>query len=455
MTTPALYDRIRDPAYMTWKGRFPSLNLPPPMSATLLFSAQRDASYVDCEFDDHIPLDRLRHSFDLQYNGSATNWYFGPDNIEVRSNAGRRTTKVRFRIGSYRLSQQTLWNASWWLYTVLLRNLYDILDEQAVVIPFAPGGTSLNFTDSTRTGWWLYILADSNAAAVEGPTAVTRRPPGMDRTDMLNILYRHVNLHAFQGEFMFDNVVSMLRENFQIMVMVDPDYLDRGGIDLNDLEAGSGLPDPEFIVRNVLDPVLSWVGRIDGIATVNDIPVIEDLTFRASPRLPMRRDEHTLMPFWHDGRTIDPVHNPPPSPGAMPLVTPVPGHKLWRYGNGPSYNDWILVQSGTTTGLNPYTLYSHYLMPSIDDANLEGELLRDRKVTQQRYRTVTMAAPETVAELKKFVPGRPCAVRTTHPLLTVSPHGPFYWITEMKLRQPQMVMELTLVKPGDPLDDLD
>ena len=463
---------LRQTAYMTWLSGPDTLvdgvtstnlpTIPTPMSSTLMFSATRDASYVQCVFDGWVEPERFRRTPILLYGGAQTGWYFGADKAEYRVTSGRRTTHVRFRIGPYRLAKSTAYLASYYLYDELVeqwRGDGGILDGiTRVRHRLGPGATvrptsALNRSQTTQAGFWLYVLAGGDITQVldaNPPLTPTASP---ERAGHLAELSMAMELRCFAGNLKFDEVATSLYENFHILVWVNPRYL--RGVSQADLDRDTftNIPPPEFIVRNVLDSPLAYYSTND----IDNLPLAPDKTFSATPRMSVRRDEDTLLLFWHDGSPIPAARNPH-------MIDVPQGRPLWRYGNGPSWDDWQVIGfqgpggRANFPGLNPHTLYSHHQMPSIGHANVEGELHRDQHELPLRQRTVTCAAPEDLDDLLNYLPGNACKVRSTAndaDRATPSREHPVYWITQLEVHQPQMTMKLNLVLPGDdPFYDL-
>ena len=237
---------LRETALIEWftTASQPKDQIPPPMTASLVFSAKRDATYVECTFDGWVPRENFKRTAFMRYGKLASGasgspgWFFGADAANWNQRSGRLTTKVRFQVGPYRLASVTRWLASWYLYEELLLQMspasatkpMDLLDENAIVIPVTTGGRALYASQSTRAGYWLYVLSGGDAASVQGPASVIT--PGPERANFLNELHMSLNLKAFMGTLKFDPVVAALYDNFHLMVMVDPLYLSRNRLTL-------------------------------------------------------------------------------------------------------------------------------------------------------------------------------------------------------------------------------
>lgn len=439
--------------------------IPKPMSASLVFSATRDASYVQCTFSGILHPDRFRQPVSLSYgeDTDVTGWFFGAGEADYKVVQGQRTTQVRFRIGPYRLRAQPRirFLSSRYLYDELLfrwqgePGMRGIMDQHALVrhgvnppgVPVAT--TMLDRTRTTQLGYWLYILANGNLLDVLPSTQ-----PGAtgNRDDYLAELGTSFYLKAFAGSLNFDQVVSELYDHFHILVMVDPNYL-RQVTAAQLATANFQVPRPEFTVRNVLDLPAAWFSTDQ----INNLPLADDTNFQAPVPLDIIEDEETLIKFWHDGSAVPTSLNP------HGIVNTREGVTLWRHGEGPAWNDWELIGSGEfDTSLfaqhtSPHALFSNFKMGSLNHAHLESELIRDRNEIRLRRRKVKAAAPRDVAELRQFLPGSACRVRSVSSRYTTPPGThPIYWIAGMKVNHPQMTMDLDLVLPGDdPLRDID
>ena len=459
MVTP-VSPLLRPTSYMTWLSEPGKTPLPPPMSSMLVYSAKRDASFVQCEFDGHVPRSMFQRNVILMYGDRPTLWNFGADEYEQRTVSGKATTMVKFRIGPFRLAPVTKFLASYYLYEELLGQRTSLLDSAALLRPLSTATPPYDVTQTTRAGYWLYVLANGNAPSVASPA-------GPNRAGHLDDLDKSINLRAFQGFLTYDDVVVELYEAFLLMTIVNPDYLQ--GVtqaQLDDPMLQNLIPDPQFIMRHVLDPPTAWYSTTEML----QLPMADDREFRASAPFSIRRNEDTLIQMWRDPLETFPTTPVNRNPHNLPLED---GATLWRYGMTPpvpagspppvdTWNDWTIIGEGSEDrryfpGLNPHTLYAPMFMPSLPHANLESEIQRDQHELPLRIRKVTAAAPRDRDELLQFLPTNACRVRSVSGRFgnLPVPEQPHYWITELRVTQPAMTMQLDLVYPGeDPLGDL-
>ena len=402
--------------------------LPPPRSARLSMSAKRDSAKLECVFSGFIPVAELQRTVTALYAGQSL-WKFGADEVEYDLQEGQRITKVTFRIGPYRYGKRVRYAASYYLYRILTEQLGNLITRASA---FAPGmGGTINRDMSTEVAYWRYVLAGGLAT-----------PPGMSyqlaqNNDIRDELITHINMKSVAVHLKYDDVVRDLFDHWMLMVRVDPSYLD-GYTDAQLLTDWDAIPAPRLFLRSCLDQVALH------FPTAGQVPIIDDKRLTWPLHMTLREKEDTMLQFWYDGRDIPDNRLRQEDTGRVNLIT---ARNYWRYeraGNTPI--DWTIGTAGidntnivSFTSVNPWTLYSPVMLPSLDHAHLESHIAQQQNFLPNRTRRVTAIAPESAAELRQLIPGMPVEVSSTNQQ---------YWITELNISTPPLTMNLELVHPG-------
>ena len=450
--------------------------LPPPRSVRMTVSGRRDASTVEVSYDGIIPREWLQKQLRLMY-GQGFLWYVGADDCTYRIREGVPTTDVVFRFGPYRQAPRTLFNASYYLYEELTRIFPTLLDflstrwnTQAAPTPMNPAGplaTDFIRDRSSETAFWRYILG---LRLVNGRMNIHLAGLPEMRDEIARQIYRD----CFMGYLQYDDVVRQLYEKWMFIVWMNPDYLTDMALPRDitqstvltdpetgevfteyqvDLRNGAALlftnpeviPPPRFRIQNVLDlvPVVySTPGALDAI------PVVDDIEFEVPQQLHLRQFEDTALQFYYAGQPLIGGGSRAPFGGGLvttELRNLISGSNYWRFSNS-----WFTYLVGTevdipqVNALNPWTLWSAALMPDIWHANLQCHLMQQVNFMPNRKRKVTAPAPLTADEVRQLLPGSAVKLRRS---------DEYYWITELRISTPPLIMELDLVYPGRSPDD--
>ena len=411
------------PAYapVTEAGWISFAGLPPPIRAEMSFSGERDRAFVEATFDGIIPRDQVQRTHHLLYGGDPL-WWLGADETHYSIKEGRPQTKIKFRVGPYRYSKTTQYNASYFLYEELLHQLEGLIDSQSV---FRPSAASFSGNISSEFAFWRYTLSNGVDA---------------DQRPSLLELTRQIDRSAFMGEIKYDDVVRNLFDHWMILVRMDPNYL--VAVNEFDLFLNPGnIPAPTFFIRNCLDRVNVWYTNNYAF------PEVDDITFDVPLRMSLRENEDTMFQFWHDYRRPLPntrrFYNN--ATGTYSVLSE--GQQYWRFGD--SLSNWRVGNYDDVpywNARNPWTLWSPVLLPSIEHAHLESYIAQQVNFFPNRRRRVTAVAPLTADEVKGLLPGSPVK-------LPRYPDGSnLYWITEFRITTPPLTMELDLIYPGRPWD---
>ena len=453
MTTPVSLMHPPPYGWINFEG------LPPPRRAELTISAKRDASEVRATFSGFIDKADLSETLRLVYGpdfrenetdfvaGPSFLWYMGAQDVRYKLDEGEPTTEVTFRPGPYRQAARTMYNASFFLYEELARQFVPLLNDMNVS-NFNSGDPALfRRAESTEVAFWRYVMS--------GRTA------DMTSEDTTRDLVRILNLSVFEGYLQFDDVARRLFDRWMIMVRLDPDYLTNVPVAIlfGNEQQRRALPQPTFFVRNCLD-------KISLHPTPGGIPVIRDISMEWDLNIQLREQEEVALRFWHDGSDV-PAAVVTTDKRTGYLRNLITGSFYWRWGNSWNLDDLSDPAIGLEEDFfdppgpdigpqrdpalnpssNPWTLWSSFVMPSLNHANLQCHLLQQENFFPNRKRTVTAPAPRTAAEVKKLLPGMP---------VRISRNSEDYWVTELRISTPPLTMSLDLVYPpghGNPDTD--
>ena len=411
--------------------------LPPPRKAELTVSGERDSGTVQASFAGAIPRAALQYTCYVYY-GTDFLWRVGADNVTYSNESGDWITNVTFRIGPYRYGKRTHFAGSHYLHDLLVQNLPTLIrgDANFEPTPSVSVPNPFNPADSSETANWLYILAGNDRLIGE-------------TDDVLGSLYINMYRTVMAGtQLQFDIAARNLFNEWMVMVLVRPDYLNRlyrneEAIWLN----WDKVDPPDLIYRNLHDKIVP--GLTPGLARNYVIPEVEDKLMRWPLQMTRREDEDTMLSFYYEGGNI-PGANIRNDPDTGRRLVLKPGEGYYRFGETDSMGRerWDVGTSDPReltefNAANPWILYSPNHLPSLTHAHLEHRLVRLKHFFQNRQREVTAVAPESAADLMKLMPGNPVRVEST---------GADYWITELKVNTPPLTVELKLVYPGDPWD---
>ena len=433
-----------DPAYRADE------ELPPPRSVQLSLSGWRDASTVRVSYDGIIPRRWLQKQLELWY-GNERLWYVGADDCRYRLREGLPTTDVTFRVGPYRASRRTRYNASYYLYEELAQEFPGLLDgmthwnglaRPVVTPPFTtpmpPANPNFVRDESSEVAFWRYIVGHQ-----EDPTVTPRQSLGFGAayTDTVrDEILTQINRDCFMGYLQYDDVVRQLYERWHILVRPDPDYL--AGISPADLFLNpDNIPSPPLFARNVLDLVEIYYAPVDPTGPpLTNIPALDDISLEAPLQLHLREDEETALQFYSTGVPLHPDLLAPIGGTGTTKRLLDPGANYWRFGT-----EWHTYLAGTENDIpevnaaNPWTLWSGALMPDIYLAGLQHHLAQQMNFFPNRQRRITAPAPLEAATVRQLLPGMPVSLSRT---------GAYYWVAELNISTPPLVMTLDVVYPG-------
>lgn len=412
--------------------------LPPPRSVEMSISGERDSAVANAVFDGIIPRGTLQRTAYLLYGGGPL-WPMGADDVTYEMVQGDMVTRVVFRIGPYRYGKVSYWAGSRYLYRVVLAQLKDMLQSDALFGPASPNPGS-------ETAAWLWLLSNQDFTASQ-----------TDR--VLDDLYKHLSRECLLGTLHFDEVVRRLFDRWQILLMIDPNYLSasRYQMEVNLFSDWDNLPEPTFLFRNLMDDISERIrgSQRTGVNPLPSVtPIADDIRFAWPLQMTLREDEDTVLAFFYRGEqvdraaaranTIDAFANIANDPATGMPYNLMPGTDYWRIQQG---DEWTITRDFRTVvnfnAANPWNIYSPYRNPSLYHSQLENHLARRANFFPNRKREATVLAPETAAELRQYLPGNPIRIRST---------GESYWITELRVSTPPLTMKLHLVYPGDPWD---
>ena len=403
-------------------------DLPPPMTARLSMSAERDSAELQCSFSGHLPVADLQRTVTAMYFGEPL-WKFGASEANYVFNEGNPTTNVTFRIGPFRYGKLARYTASYYLYRELVRQLPDLI-QGATRFGGAAGRPGLwNRQQSSELAYWAYILADYNRNRAQDRT----RPQAPMRNDIAENLLANIDMKSIVPYLKFDAAVRSLYESWMLMVRVDPAYLDRF-TEQQLFTDWDMIPAPPLFMRNCLDQIELYY------LSSYQFPIVRDKRITWPINLALREKEDTMLKFWHDGRNIaDARIRVDPNTNVKPVLQSSGAY--WRYeqaGNRPI--DWTVGVEDIDgfTASNPWTIYSEVQLPSLNHAHLESHIAQQSNFLPNRMREVRAVAPDNAGELRRLLPGLPCEVQS---------NGQRYWVSDLEVSTPPLTMRLHLIYP--------
>ena len=170
-------------------------NLPVPITYSIKFSGERDASSIDLTFPDHVPEDVLNTvKFFFFYGNALFKW--SPGAGQYSDQGGSLTTSITYNIGIQEQDQAELINKGHQLFIKWESEIDDLVDKITRITSDFEG----EIVAESTFGEWALLLEGTGFSL----SAYFKEPiDGRVRT--------------------IDDVMRNLREDFQTMLIVDPE----------------------------------------------------------------------------------------------------------------------------------------------------------------------------------------------------------------------------------------